>query len=320
MHHILGCKSFEDLRTLDNGTICISFKEAALKRGFIQDDQEWIDCLQEATYTATPSQLRSLFITILIFCEPANHLLLWEKFNTHMSEDFLYQAKDIPDHFKKEYVTNLLLYSLDEQLHHHGKSLQDFPGIPQPSHTSTLSCHVQFNLDEQLQLAKKKESLLNKDQIFVYNTIIVAVHGFSKQKTFFVDGPGGSRKTFLYNTILARIRSQRKIALAVASSGIAAELLAGGRTAHSMFRIPIPIQEMSTCNIGKPTNAAKLIHDASIIIWDEAPMVHKYVSECVNRTLCDIMDCKDPFGGKVILLGGDFRQVLPVTWWTSRYH
>lgn len=24
------------------------------------------------------------------------------------------------------------------------------------------------------------------------------------------------------------------------------------------------------------------------------------------------MDCKDPFGGKVILLGGDFRQVLPV--------
>lgn len=238
------------------------------------------------------------------------------KNSIHTSEDFFYQAKDIPDHFKKEYVTNLLLYSLDEQLHHHGKSLQDFPGIPQPSHTSTLSCHVQFNLDEQLQLAEKNESLLNKDQIFVYNTIIVAVHGFSKQKTFFVDEPGGSGKTFLYNTILARIRSQRKIAIAVASSGIAAELLAGGRTAHSMFKIPIPIQEMSTCNIGKQTNAAKLIHDASIIIWDEAPMVHKYVSECVNRTLCDIMDCKDPFGGKVILLGGDFSQVLPV----SRYH
>lgn len=67
LHHIPGCKSFEDLRTLNNGTICTSFMEAALKRGFIQDDQEWIDCLQEATCTATPSQLRSLFITILIF-------------------------------------------------------------------------------------------------------------------------------------------------------------------------------------------------------------------------------------------------------------
>lgn len=67
LHHIPGCKSFEDLRTLDNGTICTSFKEAALKHEFIEDDQEWIDCLQEAT--ATASQLRSLFITILIFCE-----------------------------------------------------------------------------------------------------------------------------------------------------------------------------------------------------------------------------------------------------------
>lgn len=116
----------------------------------------------------------------------------------------------------------------------------------------------------------------------------------------------------MYNTILARIRSQINISVAVASSGIAAELLAGGRTAHSMFKIPIPIQETSTCNVGKQSNAAKLIHDTSIIIWDEIPMVYKYVLECVNRTLFDIMDCEDPFGGKVILLGGDFRQVLPV--------
>lgn len=92
-----------------------------------------------------------------------------------------------------------------------------------------------------------------------------------------MDVQGGSWKTFLYNTILARNRSQRKISIAVASSGIAAELLAGVRTAHSMFKIPIPIQETSTCNVGKQSNAAKLIQDASIIIWDEAPMVYKYV-------------------------------------------
>lgn len=79
-----------------------------------------------------------------------------------------------------------------------------------------------------------------------------------------------------------------------------------------MFKIPIPIQETSTWNVGKQTNAAKLIHDASIIIWDEGPIVHKYVLECVNITLCDVMDCDDTFGGKVILLGGDFRHVLPV--------
>lgn len=67
-----------------------------------------------------------------------------------------YQAKGIRDHLKEGYVTNLLLYSLDEQLHHHGKSLQDSTGIPQPSHvTSNLSCRAQFNLDERFQLAEK---------------------------------------------------------------------------------------------------------------------------------------------------------------------
>lgn len=32
--------------------------------------------------------------------------------------------------------------------------------------------------------------------------------------TFFIDGPGGTGKTFLYKAILATVRSQNKIALA----------------------------------------------------------------------------------------------------------
>ncbi|CAG2216826.1 unnamed protein product [Mytilus edulis] len=55
-----------------------------------------------------------------------------------------------------------------------------------------------------------------------------------------------------------------------------------------------------------------LIKNTAIIVWDEAPMIHKHVLECVHRTLCDITQIDKPFGGKVVLLGGDFRQVLPV--------
>src|SRR3954451_3671415 len=43
---------------------------------------------------------------------------------------------------------------------------------------------------------------------------------FSVRPVFFVNGPGGSNKTFLYNTLLATIRSHEDITLAVASSGI----------------------------------------------------------------------------------------------------
>ena len=32
----------------------------------------------------------------------------------------------------------------------------------------------------------------------------------------------------------------------------------------------------------------------------------------MDRSLRDIMGCDEPFGGKVVVFGGDFRQILPV--------
>lgn len=63
---------------------------------------------------------------------------------------------------------------------------------------------------------------------------------------------------------------------------------------------------------------AELIRACVLIIWDEAPMVHRYAIEAVDRTIRDIMKNVDPefqkipFGNKVVLFGGDFRQILPV--------
>ena len=53
------------------------------------------------------------------------------------------------------------------------------------------------------------------------------------QRLFFINAPGGYGKTFLIEALLSTVQSMGKIALAVASSGIAAELLKGGRTTHS---------------------------------------------------------------------------------------
>lgn len=43
-------------------------------------------------------------------------------------------------------------------------------------------------------------------------------------------------------------------------------------------------------------------------------MMSKYCFEALDRSLSDIIgkDRNNPFGGKVVVLGGDFRQVLPV--------
>ena len=98
----------------------------------------------------------------------------------------------------------------------------------------------------------------------------------------------------MYRTLLTAIRSEEKIALAVASSGIAALLLTGGRTAHSRFHIPIDVHESSTCEIKQGTQAAQLLLEASIILWDGAPMTHKHCFEVLDRTLRDILQIQDP--------------------------
>ncbi|PNX58299.1 ATP-dependent DNA helicase PIF1, partial [Trifolium pratense] len=113
-------------------------------------------------------------------------------------------------------------------------------------------------------------------------------------------------------------RSRDDIVLNVASSGIAALLLPDGRTAHCRFCIPINVDEYSTCTIHPNNHLAQLIAKARLIIWDEAPMMHKYCFEAIDRTLRDILTPYDernkhiPFGGKVVVFGGDFRQILPV--------
>src|ERR1043165_8290251 len=49
-----------------------------------------------------------------------------------------------------------------------------------------------------------------------------------------------------------------------------------------------------------------------LFVWDEAPMMHKFVYEAVDRTFRDITQVNRPFGGKVFVFGGDFWQILPV--------
>ena len=85
-----------------------------------------------------------------------------------------------------------------------------------------------------------------------------------------------------------------------------------GRTAHLTFGIPPKLLQNSVSSISKNSHKADVLKKAKLIIWDEAPMTHRHALELVDRLLQDLMDSNLPFGGKVMVLGGDFRQVLPV--------
>ncbi|XP_076907984.1 uncharacterized protein LOC143564661 [Bidens hawaiensis] len=141
---------------------------------------------------------------------------------------------------------------------------------------------VVYEPDEGIEDVLEKASL-KAEQRLIYDDIIKAVEG-DNGGVFFVYGYGGT----------------------------------GGRTSHSRFGIPINLTEVSTCGIKKNTDAAHLLKKTKLIIWDEAPMTHKHAFEALDRTLRDMLgqngnkNFERPFGGKVVVFCGDFRQTLPV--------
>lgn len=82
----------------------------------------------------------------------------------------------------------------------------------------------------------------------MYNAILESVSS-GEGGLFFVAGSGGCGKTYLWRTLICKLRSEGKIVIPVATSGIAATLMPGGRTAHSRFKIPIILDEFSLCSI-----------------------------------------------------------------------
>jgi len=111
---------------------------------------------------------------------------------------------------------------------------------------------------------------------------------------------------------LAKIRSENRIALAVATSGIAASLLDGGKTVHSQFKVPLNVDADSTCGIKVNSELADLIRSTELFIWDEAVMAHKHVFSTVDRSFRDLTQNGNFFGNKLMIFGGDYRQILPV--------
>ncbi|KAM0925378.1 hypothetical protein ACQ4PT_004241 [Festuca glaucescens] len=146
----------------------------------------------------------------------------------------------------------------------------------------------------------------------------------TRQEVLFVSGHGGTGKTFLWRTVLAKLRSQGMIVLAVASSGVAALLLPGGRTAHLRFEIPVDLDDRALCNIRRAIDLSDLIKQTSLVLWDEAPMSHRGCVESLDRTLRDLLsedqpgNASLPFGGLPVVMGGNFRQVLHVLPGASR--
>ncbi|XP_020978281.1 ATP-dependent DNA helicase PIF1-like [Arachis ipaensis] len=192
-------------------------------------------------------------------------------------------------HLTETETRDLTLIEIENLLKGYNKSLRDTPSMPFSNmdmcYQQLMSNGVNRLICDELrydrrQLVVEHADLLQKltdEQKRVYKQILAAVNS-GDGGVFFLYGYGSTGKTFVWKTLAAAIRSKGQI------------------------NSPL----------------AELIIRCKLIIWDEAPMVNRLCIEALDRTMRDILRFKNanslqqPFGGKTVVFGGDFRQILPV--------
>lgn len=314
---VRGATSFADLYEYE-GTRYATYQEACVARGLAEDDQEWIACFDEAILFTLGHGLRTLFLSALrqrMFTDP---LQIWTRYRVAFCDDLrhlLTQRTGFPLPLQDP-ECDYGLYLLNQNLAGVQSTLADF-GLPLPTFDWTaidLQTDPGVDLAAETTTAARMRAQLNPDQEACFETVRTAIADDPQTAHFYLQGPGGTGKTFLYQTLCHYYRGLGKKVLCVASTGIAALLLPNGRTSHSTFKIPIDLHESSVSHIRKQTQAGQILKETDLIIWDEVPMQHKYCFEVVHRLLVDLRSVTDDvlFGGVPVILGGDFAQILPV--------
>ena len=298
--HVREATSFEDLRSVD-GVLYDSYKQAAEARNLIMDDSQWRQSMHEADVFQMPCQLRNMFAFICAFNQLKDPLQLYEEFKESMIEDFRQSFTD-------EMAESLALSEIESVLKTQRLTLSQL-GLPHPA--------ISLNDSEEaihgdIRKAQELVETLTDEQRYVLDQVVDAIENDDGVKCFFLDGPGGSGKTYLYNILIQYLRSQGNKVLAYATTGIAADLLAGGRTMHSGFGLPLKMLDNSTSSMIIPSKQSEDIREACLIIIDETSSMHKNALRMIDLLLREIMRIDKPFGGKVIVLGGDFRQTANI--------
>jgi len=326
LNHVKGALSFDDLKNVF-GIMHPTFQLACKSLGLLGDDKEWADALCEAIATATSPQIRQVFVSLVLFYEVGDPNGFFLQFYRSMHDDIVCCSRsslNMPNLLMSDdELRNYVLYKLELLFNATSTSLEKHK-LPMPDERLLIEIRnrllrKELNYDV-IDLRSQHSTtfpLLNQCQRNVYEHVVTTIIE-RKQALIFVHGNEITGKTFLWHTIINKIRSAGLIVFAVALPGIASLLLLGGRTTPSLFKIPLTVFETSSYEIKKNMDLSRLLEMTSLIIWDEAPINNRCCFEVLDRSLHDELACNgphnqnQPFGGKSILLGGDFRQILPV--------
>ncbi|XP_031395056.1 uncharacterized protein LOC116206350 [Punica granatum] len=179
---VRGSRSYQEIRTV-NGVSYPTFKEACYALGLLEDDQEWHDCLKEASTWGSGTELPQLFCAILLFCEIVDPAQLWERNWKVLSVDILYEQRKLLNfpnvNLTDEQVQNYALSEIEKILIKAGKSLEGCQGMTVPHDILMVQMNnrlisEELNYDRMRMQEEYSQMLhkLNSDQKAIHDRVL----------------------------------------------------------------------------------------------------------------------------------------------------
>ena len=316
-----SARSFADYRTF--GGICYStFFEAANAAGLIDDD-EHAHCFREyVDRGSTPGELRYYFC--LLICLGASASNLFEEYYMAMCDRSIY-PNGIAASSDERYVRNRVLKSLETILLREGRNLSEFDlSLSDYDESAEDASNLRVEaLNRQLHLyppercgsafrEKYSRMTTNASQKHVVDSIMHATTS-GDQVFIFVKAPAGRGKTFTVECTLNGIRSLGKVGLPCAYMGNPASNYEGGTTCHKAFGLGFNMEEThQLSSVTSGTLRGALIQVASVLFIDEISTLNVTLFNEIERLCRELGDSSKAFGGKSVVVCGDFRQLPPI--------
>lgn len=312
---IVGPKSFIDLRTSrQTGALFASFNEHAQALNIVRDDAVFMRTLEDMAQRNLPPMFRRSFAIMLMnnIIAIANSYAMWERFRDDMTADFrrMPQHRDATD----DELYDLALQDLNDKFQQSGRTCR-FYRLPMPQ---GLRAHVDPPSQAPPVDGNNDNIVLNQAQQYGYDQIMNSIRQRSRGEPFvgahIVIGPAGSGKTTLYKRLIRDCAAEGRRVKPCATTGIASMLMAGGMTAHRTFGLPINMDDQMQSNLINKLNCrhCQELRDTDVFLIDEITMMVRHGIRIIDCFLKKLMNNDVLFGGKIIVFGGDFRQLLPV--------
>jgi len=152
-----------------------------MSRGLLGDDQEWYNAFDEAAAWATSPQLRSLFVTMILFCEVGDENTFFEKIWHHLADDIIYQYRDMigdPNYVLADSVArDYLLDELSTLFSQSGRNIAEFSLPPKThaeypvQHNRLVEEELSYPVDPLIDM-NNPTAFLNEDQRNAFYKIV----------------------------------------------------------------------------------------------------------------------------------------------------